>query len=109
MLDALISGKLVRDTELKTSAGGTAYTQFMLSVSYGEPQAMVITGVGFGEVAERIAKLSKGDSLAVIGSLKPSEWQDKTTGETKHGMNITASSMLSVYDFQKKRKDDEQG
>ena len=74
-----------------------------LSVSCGEPQNIIFSGVSFGDVAERIAKLQKSESLAVIGSLKPNEWPDKTTGETKHGMNITASNSLSVYDIQKKR------
>ena len=62
----------------------------------------------FGDVAERIAKLKKGDSLAVIGGLKPSEWTDKATGEIKHGLNITANNALSVYDI-KKRKSDKGG
>lgn len=105
MLDALISGKLIKDTKAGTSGTGTHYTQFLLSVSCGEPQNIVVSGVAFGEVAERIAKLKKGDSLAVIGSLKPTEWTDKTTGETKHGMNITASNALSVYDIKKRKGD----
>ena len=108
MLDALISGKIIKDTELKTSGTGTHYTQFMLSVSCGELQNIVVSGVAFGEVAERIAKLKKGDSLAVIGSLKPTEWNDKATGEIKQGMNITANNALSVYDI-KKRKSDKGG
>ena len=103
MIDALISGKLIKDTELKTSGTGTHYTQFLLSVSCGEPQNIIVSGVAFGEVAERIAKLKKGDSLAVIGSLKPTEWTDKTTGEIKHGMNITTSNALSVYDIKKRK------
>lgn len=31
MIDALISGKLIKDTELKTGQSGKAYCQFMLS------------------------------------------------------------------------------
>jgi single-strand DNA-binding protein len=60
--------------------------------------------MSFGETTERIARLQKGDSLSVIGSLKPSSWADKTTGETKHGLSITTSNSLSVYDIQKRRK-----
>ena len=103
MLDALISGKLIKDAKAGTSGTGTHYTQFLLSVPCGEPQNIVVSGVAFGEVAERIAKLQKGDSLAVIGSLKPSEWQDKNTGETKRGLNITASNSLSVYGIKGER------
>ena len=108
MIDALISGKLIKDAKAGTSGTGTHYTQFLLSVSCGEPQNIVVSGAAFGDVAERIAKLKKGDSLAVIGSLKPSEWIDKATGEIKHGLNITANNALSVYDI-KKRKSDKGG
>ena len=106
MIDAIISGKLIKDAKTGTSGTGAHYTQFLLSVPCGEPQNIIVSGVAFGDVAERIGKLQKGDSLAVIGSLKPSEWTDKNTGETKRGLNITASNALSVYDI-KSRKPDE--
>lgn len=105
MIDALISGKLIRDTALKTSATNTTYCQFLLSVSVNEPENIVVSGVAFGEVAERIAQLKKGDPLAVIGSLKPTEWSDKTTGELKHGLSITVNNSLSPYDIKKRKAD----
>ena len=51
---------------------------------------------------DSIAKLGKGDSVSVIGSLKPSEWIDKS-GEVKHGLNITVNNALSPYDIKKRR------
>ncbi|MDD5461959.1 MAG: single-stranded DNA-binding protein [Methylococcales bacterium] len=103
MIDALINGKLIKAPELKTSQNGKAYCSFLLSVAVGEEQPIVVSAISFGEVAERIAKLGKGDSLAVIGSLKPTTWQDKATNETKHGLNITVNNSLSVYDIKKRR------
>ena len=103
MLDALISGKLIRDCELKTSANGNDYCNFLLSVHTGEPVPMVITGIAFNEVAGKIARLKKGDALTVCGSLKPSKWTDKTTGETKHGLSVTVSNGLTVYDIKKRK------
>jgi single-strand DNA-binding protein len=103
MLDALVSGKLIKTPELKTGASGKAYCQFLLSVATGEPKPTTISGIAFESVAQRIALLTAGDSLAVIGSLKPSEWNDKTTGETKHGLSVTVSNSLSTYDISKKR------
>jgi hypothetical protein len=38
--------------------------------------------------------------------LKPTEWADKATGETKRGLSITVANVLSVYDIKKKRKAD---
>ncbi|MEQ1560407.1 MAG: hypothetical protein ABL933_15910 [Methyloglobulus sp.] len=63
MLDTLISGKLIKDTELKTSQNGKHYTNFLLSVHVGEPENIVVSGIAFGVHAERIAKLGKGDAL----------------------------------------------
>jgi single-stranded DNA-binding protein len=103
MIDALINGKLIRDCELKTSANGNAYCNFLLSVHTGEPAPMVITGIAFSDVAEKIARLKKGDALTVVGSLKPSEWTDKTTGETKHGLSVTVSNGLTAYDIKKRK------
>ena len=103
MIDALVSGKLVKEPELKTGPSGKHFCNFLLSVSVNnEPQPIVVSAISFEAVAERIAKLGKGDSVSVIGSLKPSEWLDKS-GEVKHGLNITVNNVLSAYDIKKRR------
>jgi single-strand DNA-binding protein len=103
MIDALISGKLIKSPELRTGQSGKYYTQFLLSVPTGEDQPIIISGMAFQDVAEKISKLGKGDALSVAGSLKPSEWTDKATGALKHGLSITASSSLSAYDIKKRK------
>ncbi|MEI6069382.1 MAG: single-stranded DNA-binding protein [Methylococcaceae bacterium] len=108
MIDALISGKLIKTPELKTGKTGSYYTQFLLSVDVGEEKPVVVSGMAFAEIAERVARLQKGDPLAVVGSLKPSEWIDKATGETKHGLNMTANNSLSPYDIKKRKSAPEQ-
>ncbi len=103
MIDALINGKLIKDTVLRSSANGNNFCNFILTVSTGEPIPMVITGIAFNEAAEKIAKLKKGDALTVTGALKPNEWKDKATGDTRHGLNITVSDCLTIYDVKKRR------
>jgi single-stranded DNA-binding protein len=103
MIDALITGKLIKAPELKTGQSGKYYTQFLLSVAVGEEKPVVVSGMAFTETAEKIAKLGKGDALSVVGALKPSEWVDKATGVTKHGLSITANASLSAYDIKKRR------
>ena len=74
MIDALITGKLIKDTELKTGQSGKPFCQFMLSVPlHNEPDNVIVSCMAFGEVAQRIAKMGKGDPLAAIGNLKPTE------------------------------------
>jgi single-stranded DNA-binding protein len=103
MIDALITGKLIRDPALKTGPSGKPYCNFLLSVPTGDGEPVVVSGIAFADVAERIGRLGKGDAVSVAGALKPSEWTDKTTGETKHGLNITVSAALSAYDIKKRR------
>jgi single-strand DNA-binding protein len=104
MIDVLLAGKLIKDPSTRTGPSGKPYTQFLLSCHIGEEQPVVVSGIAFSETAQRIGLLKKGDPLCVIGSLKPSEWQDKTTGETKHGLSVTVNNSLSPYDIIKKRK-----
>ncbi len=103
MIDALISGKLIKAPELKTGQSGKYYIQFLLSVPTGDDKPVIVSGMAFTETAEKIAKLGKGDALSVVGSLKPSEWADKATGALKHGLSVTVSSALSAYDIKKCR------
>jgi single-stranded DNA-binding protein len=103
MIDALITGKLIRDPVLKTGPSGKHYCNFLLSVPTGDVEPVIVSGMAFADAAERIGKLMKGDALSVAGALKPSEWTDKTTGELKHGLNVTVSAALSAYDVKKRR------
>ncbi len=103
MIDALISGKLIQTPQLKTGKTGNPFAQFLLSVSVGEEKPVIVSGIAFSDTAEKIARLIKGDSLAVVGSLKPSEWNDKATGVLKHGLSITANNSLSPYDIKKRK------
>ena len=104
MIDALISGTLIRDPTTRTGASGKPFCNFLLSAPLGgeEPAAMV-SGIAFADAAEKIGRLKKGDALSVVGSLKPSTWADKATGETRHGLNITVQACLSAYDVKKRR------
>ena len=105
MIDALISGKLIKDPAIKTGASGKPFCNFLLSVHVGEESPVIVSGIAFGDIAERIGKLSKGDALTVTGALKPGQWADKQTGETKHGLNVTVSACLTAYDVKKRRGD----
>ena len=103
MIDALISGKLIKDPSLRIGQSGKPFAQFMISVHIGEDEPIVVSGIAFAEVAERIALLKKGDPLSVVGSLKPTEWADKNTNETRHGLSVIVNGSLSPYDIKKRK------
>ena len=103
MIDALVSGKLVRDPAVKTGASGKPFCSFLLSVHTGEDDTVVVSGIAFADVAEKVAKLKKGDAVAVVGPLKPTTWADKASGEERHGLSVTAQALLSPYDVKRRR------
>ena len=102
MIDALVSGKISRTSGLKIGQSGKPFYQFSLSVAVEDGYTQ-ISCIAFEAVAERIAKFAKGDAISVIGGLKPTEWTDKATGETRHGLSLTVSNALTAYDIKKRR------
>jgi single-stranded DNA-binding protein len=107
MLDCLVAGRLIKKPELKTSGKGTPYCNLLVSCSTGEAESTVITGVAFNDIAERLSKLDKGDSVSLVGSLRPTEYEKN--GEKKHGLSVTVNQLLSIYDIKRRRPKTESG
>lgn len=106
MLSALASGTLIREPKSGTSTSGTRWANCSIRCSTGTDRegAMTtafLTVVGFGEVAEKLGRLGKGDSVAVQGSLKPTEFIKD--GQTRHGLEIVAQEVLTPYQIKMKR------
>ena len=111
MLNALASGHLVRDPKSGTSATGTRWANATIRCNIGQDkdgaaQTAFVTVVCFGDVAERLARLGKGDAISVQGPLKPTTYEKD--GETRHGLEIVANAVLSPYDARSKRSDEPQ-
>ena len=106
MLSALASGTLVRDPKSGTSASGTKWANTTIRCSTGQDKdgaavSAFITVVCFGEQAERLARLAKGDAISVQGSLTPTVYEKD--GQERHGLEIVAQALLSPYDLKKRR------
>ena len=106
MLNALASGTLVRDPKSGTSASGTRWSNTTIRCNVGqnrdgESETAFITIVCFGDVADRLARLSKGDAISVQGPLKPTTYEKD--GQERNGLEIIAQALLSPYDLKKKR------
>jgi hypothetical protein len=102
MIDALITGKLLKDPVELTGKTGQPFAKFVLSVPTKDGAYALVSGIAFADVAERIGRLHKGDALTVAGELSPSAWTDRE-GVEKHGLNVVASAALSAYDIKKRR------
>ena len=85
----ILSGRLTRDIEIKTTPNGTAVTQFSLAVERSfakqgeERQTDFITCVAWGKTAEFIGRyFGKGRSIVILGQLRTRTYDDKNG--TKH-------------------------
>lgn len=101
MLDVLVSGRLVRDPQTRVGQSGKPFTTCLLRVDTGEEEQMLVSVIAFQEAAEKLARLKAGDAVAVAGSAKLSSWEKD--GETRHGLSVTASAVLSAYDVKRRR------
>ena len=106
MLSTLASGMLVRDPKSGTSASGVRWANSTLRVPYGkskegDTESAFISVVCFGDTADQLARLAKGDAISVQGALKPKSFEKD--GETRHGLEIMANAILSPYQLRQKR------
>jgi len=87
-IDALISGRLVKDPEAKVSAGGKSYA--LMIVKSGED---FIRCLLFAEDLTPFLKLGRGDPVALVGSLTPSLYE--RSGVQQIGLSALCSRAIS--------------
>ena len=120
----VLTGRLVRDPELKYGQSGSAYCKFTLAVNRmkRDDPADFINCTAFGKTAELIGEyLRKGNNTGVQGRIQTRTYE--VNGEKRYGTDIivdrieflesknkTSSESESPYDFkpaQKYSMDDE--
>lgn len=109
MISALVSGQLVRAPKSGTSASGTRWCNTTIRCAAGQDKdgatvSAFVTVLAFGDVADQLARLEKGDTVSAQGPLRPTEYQTKD-GETRHGLEIIANALLTPYQLRKWRGD----
>ena len=110
MLAALASGTLIRAPKSGTSASGTRWANTTIRCSTGQDRegaalSSFVNVLAFGDVADKLSKLDKGDAISVQGSLKQTEFEKD--GVVRHGLEIMAQALLSPYQVKSKRGDSE--
>ena len=103
-------GVLGKDPELKTSKTGTVYAGMNVVVTVGQSDdgkdiSQWLRVACFGETAKAIAsRARKGDRVYVEGSLTMTQWNDASTGEARHGLNVAAWKVERVASIGKNRQ-----
>ena len=104
MLSVLCSGSLVADPKSRTSATGKAYATASLRCPAEDSEAMLVSVIAFSaDAVAAILALQRGDSCAIAGRGKLSQWTGQD-GSEKHGLSVTADKVLTVYAAGKLRK-----
>jgi single-stranded DNA-binding protein len=86
-IETAFIARLGGDPEEILSAKGVTWCSFS---ARGRWRTDDLGASAFGDVAQRIAAELRKGCQAVEGALRLSQWQDKRTGETRHGLEVAA-------------------
>ena len=95
-----LEGNLVRDPELKHSKAGMPIAKFSIAVNEGRKQpdgsweniGHFFDVVAFKDVAEQVAKLSKGQRLVLVGKIQQEKWETQD-GQSRSKVSIIANNI----------------
>jgi len=93
----LTVGTLVRDPEVKSAVTGKSYTKATVRTEAkqfkeGDPDSLMVFITAFGESANELARLTKGDSVAFAGraDIRAGEYQ----GRPQATINVTVDKLI---------------
>ena len=100
-LQIMAAGKITVGPTQKTSQNGNPYTFALMSVATTQERTS-LSVFAFGDVADLLNALDKGDEITVTGPASMGEWE--SNGEKRCSLSINAEQVLSLYQSRKKRK-----
>ena len=103
MLSVLIEGTLTAAPVSRTSAKGSAFTTAQMRVAGEDGETVWCSVIAFHvAAAEALAGLASGDAVAIAGHAALSQWEKN--GETRVGLKVTATRVLTAYGAGQRRK-----
>ena len=104
----VLSGRLVRDPELRHAASGTAIFNNAIAVESYDPNAednrrvSFINFTVFGNFAEQVLtpKLKKGDNITIQGELRQRSWEAED-GSKRSAVEVIARQVVGEFQFRK--------
>jgi len=108
----VVSGRLGKDPELRSTSGGKSVAGFTLAVDegYGEHKKTIwLYCEVWGKTAEAVARLvTKGKRVVVTGRLSEDKWTDKQSGQERSKPKVIANE-VEIVDFADKDQADGHG
>ncbi len=101
MFEVLISGKLVRDPQVRVGQSGKPFTTALVRIPIEGEEANLASVIAFGDVGEQLGRLKASSAVCLSGAAKLSSWE--RDGELRHGLNVTASAILSLHEANKRQ------
>lgn len=101
-----LMGNLTRDPELKYIPSGQAVCEFSMAINerYTGKDGQKVENVHFIDIvawaktAEVVAKYcAKGNAILVSGKLTQERWQDKTSGQNRSKIKVTAEKVQFLF------------
>lgn len=92
-LHALATGTLVADPQRREGRKGPFATTTIRVQT--EDEAIILSVIAFGETAERLLALTKGDAVSVAGRAKLSTWTGRD-GAERHGLSIVVDQIAAA-------------
>jgi single-stranded DNA-binding protein len=100
-LSILAQGAMTSDPMERTSNAGKPFVTAQLRVATYD-ESMLVSVICFDTTAcDKLARLKKGDAVAVTGRAKPTAWEKN--GEQRHGLSVVAGGVLTAYEAGKRR------
>lgn len=89
----ILSGRATKDTELRTTTGGTQVATISLAVNHKDDLTSYFECVCFGKTAETAGKyVNKGKQVNVVGRLQQRKWQDKE-GNNRYSVEVVVNQL----------------
>lgn len=105
-LQVLVTGALASDPQRRQSAKGTGFATGSLRSGSGD-EAIFINVISFGEAADRLLQLRKGDTLSVAGRGELRAWTGKN-GTERTGLSVVVSEIAATRPRPRPRQRDDE-
>lgn len=106
MIAALVQGTLAGDPVRRTSAKSGDFATATMRVAAGSESIFVGVSTFSESAMERLLAMSKGATIAAVGTLELNVWTDRE-GNERRDWRLTATEILTVHQARRRREREE--